>query len=591
MQWQVFSGGVWTNLTEDATYAGTGSQMLNIMNATATMNGNQYRLALTGSCTTIYSNPATLTVNANPVVDFSAVDPIPACGGVPLVLNGNPSGGSGIYTQHNWTGDVGPLNNYYSQSPTFNSVIAGDYSLNYRVTDSNGCTSSDDVIVRVNSPSAQFTRDVNFGCTPLDVTFTKDMTGLTKWWWDFGDGSPVDSVNANPVHTFTNSTIESIEYYDVRLRVRSAAGCFDEFTSTITVFPGVDATFTPDADIICSGNAITFTALPGAGRYFWDYGDGVSGYSTSVSNHIYTNYTIVPVVRTVTLITTSFFNCTDIKTYDITVMPVPVTQFTANPVTQVFNPAGTQVTFTNATNDGTWNWLWRFGDNSTSTDKDPVHQYADVGTYYVTLIASNSNCSDSIMHYITIVPPAPVAMFDTVTSGCAPLYVSLNNTSLNTDVPGTTYKWDFGDGSVSTAKNPTYTYFTPGDYRIELTVTGPGGMSVMSRVVSAYPSPQAHFQVTPSTVYANDLSVRFFNLTTGATSYLWDFGDGDTSKVKDPYHKYMEEGVYDVTLWAYSGNGCVNQYILSPAVTVLPVGDIRYPTVFMPNKTGPIERI
>ena len=174
--------------------------MLNILDASAAMNGNQYRLALTGSCTTVYTNPATLTVNSNPVVDFSAVDPIAACGGVPLVLNGNPSGGSGAYTQHNWTGDIGPLNNYSSQSPTFTSVIAGDYLLNYRVTDSNGCTSSDDVTVRVNSPSAQFTQDLNFGCTPLDVTFTKDVTGLTRWWWDFGDGSPVDSVNANPVH-------------------------------------------------------------------------------------------------------------------------------------------------------------------------------------------------------------------------------------------------------------------------------------------------------------------------------------------------------------------------------------------------------
>jgi len=590
MQWQVFSGGIWTNLSEDATYAGTGSQMLNIMNATSAMNGNQYRLALTGSCSTIYSNPATLTVNANPVVDFSAVDPIPACGGVPLVLNGNPSGGSGTYTQHNWTGNVGPLNNYYSLTPTFNSVIAGDYSLNYRVIDSNGCSSSDDVTVRVNSPSALFTQDLNFGCTPLDVTFIKDMTGLTKWWWDFGDGSPVDSVSANPVHTFINNSVETIEYFDVRLRVRSAAGCFDEFTSTITVFPGVDATFAPNVNIVCSGNAITFTAIPGAGRYFWDYGDGVSGYSTHVSNHIYTNFTTVPVVRTVTLITTSFFNCTDIRTYDITVMPVPSAQFTANPVTQVFNPAGTQVTFTNATNDGTWSWLWKFGDNSTSTVKDPVHQYADIGTYYVTLIASNSNCSDSIMHYITIVPPTPVAIFDSVPSGCSPLYISLKNTSQNTDVPGTTYKWDFGDGSTSTAKNPTYTYFTPGDYRIELTVTGPGGISVMSRVVSAYPSPQAHFTLIPSTVYANDLGVRFFNLTTGATSYLWDFGDGDTSKIKDPYHKYMEEGVYDVALWAYSVNGCSNQYFISSAVTVLPVGEIRFPTVFTPNKTGPIER-
>jgi gliding motility-associated-like protein len=52
----------------------------------------------------------------------------------------------------------------------------------------------------------------------------------------------------------------------------------------------------------------------------------------------------------------------------------------------------------------------------------------------------------------------------------------------------------------------------------------------------------------------------------------------------------MTEGIYDVTLWAYSENGCVNKYVISPGVTVLPVGDIRYPTVFTPNKTGPIDR-
>jgi len=95
------------------------------------------------------------------------------------------------------------------------------------------------------------------------------MTGFTKWWWDFGDGSPVDSVNANPAHTFANISAGSIEYYDVVLKVQSATGCYDEFTSTMTVFPGVDASFTPNTDIICSGNAIIFTALPGAGRYFW----------------------------------------------------------------------------------------------------------------------------------------------------------------------------------------------------------------------------------------------------------------------------------------------------------------------------------
>ena len=63
------------------------------------------------------------------------------------------------YTQHRWTGDVGPLNNYTIQSPTFNSQITGTYNLNYRVTDSNGCTANDDLVVIVDSPSADFTQD------------------------------------------------------------------------------------------------------------------------------------------------------------------------------------------------------------------------------------------------------------------------------------------------------------------------------------------------------------------------------------------------------------------------------------------------
>jgi PKD repeat protein len=590
LQWQVFSGGVWTNLTDNATYIGTNTQQLAIMNAPVALNTNQYRLALITGCATTYSNAATLTVNANPVVDFSAIDPIAACGGVPIVINGNPTGGSGIYTQHRWTGDVGPLNSYTVQSPTFNSFITGTYNLNYRVTDNNGCTSNDDVAVTVDSPSAQFTQDADYGCTPLNVTFTKDMTGLAKWWWNFDDGSPLDSLNANPVHTFVNSLPGSIAYYNVKLKVRSTGGCYAEFTSTITVYPAVNATFSPNVPIICSGNSITFTALSGATKYFWEYGDGASGYATNISTHMYINLTPAPVVHTVKLTTTSFYNCVDVKTFDITVMPVPIPQFTAVPLTQVFNAAGNPVTFTNATNNGTWNWLWNFGDNTTSTDMNPVHSYTNVGTFTVTLHVSNANCSDSVKHSVSVVPPAPVANFDSIPSGCAPLYVNINNTSTNTAVPGTTYHWDFGDGSISTAKNPTYTYFTAGTYRIELVVTGPGGTSMKTQVVNAYASPKAYFEITPVMVYVNDERVRCFNLSQGATSYLWDFGDGDTSKVKEPYHRYMEEGVFDITLWAYSSNGCSDQYTLSPAVTVEPVGELRFSTVFMPNKTGPIER-
>jgi PKD repeat protein len=596
LQWQVSTNGgtTWTNITDDATYVGSITNQLSILSAPVTFNNNQYRLGLIGTCTPVYTNAATLTVNPNPVVHFAAA--VNACGSVPLVLNGNPTGGTTPYTQHRWTGDVGPLNNYVIQSPTFNSVISGSYTLNYKVTDSKGCSANDNLVVNVDSPSADFSQDVNIGCTPATVTFSKDMTGIAKFWWEFDDGSPKDSVNASPVHIFTNANASSIVYYNVKLTVQSPGGCFASFTSTVTVYPSINATFTATPAVVCSGNQVIFTTLPGASKYFWDFGDGVSGYFTNTTNHLYTNLTTAPVIHTVTLTTTSFYNCTDVKSFDVTLMPMPIPQFTALPVTQIYNAAGNPVTFTNTTNPGTWTWLWRLGDGTQSTDQNPIHTYTSLGTFDVVLKVSNANCSDSVKHSVSVTPMPPVAHFDLIPSGCSPLTIAPNNTSLYTNTPGTTYMWDFGDGGASTSKNPTYTYFTPGPYRVELIVTGPGGTSNYSQVVSSYPSPKADFELTPKIVFVNDENVRMFNLTQGADSYLWEFGDGDTSKVENPYHKYMEEGTYDVTLWAYIHNvingetiTCSDKYVLSPGVTVEPSGVIRFSTVFTPNKDGEIE--
>ena len=448
LRWQVFTAGVWTNVYDDAVYSGSTSQQLTLSNVPFALNGNQYRMSLRARCVTVYTNSATLTVYPNPVVDFSGVDPISACGGVPVVINGNPTGGSGVWASHLWTGDVGPLTNYFIQSPSFNSQLAGPYVLNYRVRDSRGCYGSDDLTIIVDSPDATFTQDVNSGCTPATVSFTKDMTGLSKFWWDFNDGSPKDSVNANPVHLFTNASTSSIEYRNVRLTVRSPGGCLATYTSMVTIYPAISASFTSSTDTICSGSSVNFNSQPGASKYFWDYGDGVNGYSSNNVSHFYTNVTTAPVADTVTLTTTSFYNCTDVKTLIIVVMPVPVPQFSANPPTQVYNAAGNPVVFTNETNAGTWNWLWTFDDGATSTVQDPTHTYTDLGTYTVTLKVSNSNCTESVTHQVRITPMPPVADFDSIPSGCEPLSLVINNTSLYTETPGTTYRWDFGDGQL-----------------------------------------------------------------------------------------------------------------------------------------------
>jgi PKD repeat protein len=587
VQWQVLNGATWTNISDDVVYSGTNSGQLAVFNPPVSLTGKQFRLALQGVCAAVYSNAVTLTVNANPVVNFPA--PLDACGGVPLVINGNPQGGSGIYSTHRWTGDAGPLSNTAIQSPTFTAQISGDYYLNYSVVDNKGCSANGDLIIKVDSPSADFFRDISNGCDPLTVSFTKDMTGISKFWWDFDDGSPLDSLNANPVHVFANKNATTIGYYNVKLKVRSPAGCFDTYTSMITVYPKSDATFTASKLVVCSGNTVDFTALSGASKYYWEFGDGAAGYSANNATHLFLNLGRDPVVSEVRLTTQSFYNCPDVKTLKITVMPVPVAQFTAVPPTQVFNDAGNSVTFNNETNPGTWLFSWNFGDNKTSTEESPVHLYKTAGEITVSLLVKNTACADSIKHKIYITPPAPVANFDSIPPGCEPLSATFHNTSVNADLPGTVFHWDFGDGGVSSLKNPTYTYFESGMYRIKLTVTSPGGTSTKAHFISVYTSPKAYFDIAPKKVFVNDEKVRCFNLSEDATSFKWEFGDGDTTTVAEPLHQYRKSGTFDITLWAYSENGCSDKYVMSPGVTVEPPGKVVFPTVFTPNKDGPID--
>ena len=588
LRWQVSTdnGVTWNDIYDGGIYSGTTSQQLALIGIPIAYNNYQYRLGLKAFCATTYSNGAVLTVNSLPTISWAS-DPLLACGNVALPIITTISGGSGSWSQHFWTGDVGPLNNYFVQNPTFKTMVGGTYKLYYKVKDTNGCFGNDSVQVVVDAPDATFTQDVNMGCTPATVNFNKDMTGIASWSWDFGDLTPPNTTDDTPVHVFTNTTASTILYRTVKLTVTSAGGCTDTKSSMMTVYPAVNATFTASDDSVCSGSQLIFTANPGANIYTWDYGDGVSGPGGSAVQHLYINTTGLPIPRTVQLITSSFYGCTDTMELTIIVMPLPQADFNAVPSWQNYVPGGNDVSFTDMTTPAsTWNYSWDFGDSGTSTLQNLTHHYMGIGIYSVVLTVSNDKCSGSVSKPVEISPPPPVASFDTVPDGCSPLYIELTNTSTNRTVPGTTFRWDFGDGSYSTAENPTYTYFTPGIYMITLTVYGPGGTSSDFRTAEAFASPQAYFEVAPALVYVNDEKVRCFNLTQGGDSYLWDFGDGDTSRVKEPYHKYMEEGVYDITLWAYSNNGCSDKYVLSPAVTVEPPGQIRFATVFTPNKTG-----
>jgi PKD repeat protein len=117
-------------------------------------------------------------------------------------------------------------------------------------------------------------------------------------------------------------------------------------------------------------------------------------------------------------------------------------------------------------------WLWDFGDGFTSVDENPSHVYNDLGQYTVTLIVTNSVGEDSCTkeNYINVLQ-GPLANFrGSPTSGPAPLQVVFEDRSAQGSEPITSWSWTFGDGSTSSERNPTHTYWAPGTYTVSLTV-------------------------------------------------------------------------------------------------------------------------
>ena len=119
---------------------------------------------------------------------------------------------------------------------------------------------------------------------------------------------------------------------------------------------------------------------------------------------------------------------------------------------------------------------WNFGDGSTSTATNPSKTYSAAGTYNVQLtVADDDGATNSITRAVTVTSTAntpPVANFTFTTSG---LTASFTDTSTDSNGTIASRAWNFGDGTTSTAANPSKTYAAAGTYTVQLTVTDNGG--------------------------------------------------------------------------------------------------------------------
>jgi PKD repeat protein len=249
-----------------------------------------------------------------------------------------------------------------------------------------------------------------------------------------------------------------------------------------------------------------------------------------------------------------------------------VAGFTATP-TSGYAPLAVQ--FTDASTGSPTNWSWDFGDNTTSTEQNPVHTYASAGIYSVNLTASNSAVNVHLQKtdYITVLdqPALPAVNFTAnVTTGIAPLSVQFNDTSLGENL--TAWSWAFGDGTTSTEQNPVHTYTLTGNYTVNLTVTNTSGSNSSVKadyiLVSTQPQPVANFTANVTTGIA-PLAVQFNDTSLGEnlTAWSWDFGDGNISTVQNPINNYTTAGTYSVNLTVTNTSGS-NSSVKTNYITV-----------------------
>jgi gliding motility-associated-like protein len=459
------------------------------------------------------------------------------------------------------------------QNPSHTFSAPGTFNVRHVVITDVGCISDTlgKPVAISNPPVAGFNASVT-KCPGVPITFTNTSTvptgnTLTLWEWDFGDGNTINAPNGNPqVHTYA-----AAGSYTVRLRVTTSSGCQSLwFPTTINVNVNPVAGFSFPNICLPVGAAQftnTTTISDGTGSqltYLWNFGDG----NTSTQANPLHNYTGAGPF-TVTLTATSNNGCMDDSVRLVnTIFNRPTANFTVDSLESCMGGTSNFTDGSTAQGSTVTQWFWSFGDGNTSTAQNPNHTYAAPGTYTVQLyINSAAGCRSDTMQRTITVYQLPTVNFTNATPVCQFGNLSLNSTSVSNGGTISLYTWTVNGTPVGgNNSSVTYSPSASGPHIINLTVgTDKGCINQGSRSITVNPKPVAGFDFPNICLPVG--AAQFTNTTTISDgsgpqlTYLWNFGDGNTSTLANPLHNYTGTGPYTVTLTVTSNNGCVDDTI------------------------------
>lgn len=233
-------------------------------------------------------------------------------------------------------------------------------------------------------------------------------------------------------------------------------------------------------------------------------------------------------------------------------------------------------------------WTWQPEPDKQLIQQNPSYFYETPGNKPVQLIVEDDNqCLDTIVREVPYFPaPAIIVVDPSQFTGCVPAALKFQNLSVPIDETYIT-NWQFGDGGTSEDLHPVHTYEEAGTYGINLEIISPIGCRIerfFPDWITIKEGPEADFYFEPDNPTINNSTVEFFDLSTDAVSWQWQFGDGTAEFVQNPVHNYQDTGLYKVQLVVSHPNNCRDT--LSRLIDIEPLVTYFMPNAFTPNGDG-----
>lgn len=492
----------------------------------------------------------------NPITPYTLPDTIKICLGDPHTFLDPTYGGN------QWDWNFGDGSTSIIQNPSYTYLDTGVFIVTLTTSMAGGCSQTFNpfAIVQV-VPYIKKPIDMNVlnACKPYQVNFSTTTPNVVNYTWSFGDGQT--STLPNPTHIY-----QAAGTYSITLTMTIGSGCVTQQDTTITL--GHQNPIQISSTDFCVNTNVNFSVSNPADftSANWNFDDGTTGSGFNITHQYVTAGSYNP-----TLITGDNLGCTD--TFQLT---APIIANDPIPNFSVSNQVvclGSPITFINSSQN-TSNYNWNFGDGNISSDSIPTHLYDSTGTFTVSLTATSGACSVTKTNtaYINVVDP--LCDFNFTTNGmCMPVVVNFTSNSPS----AVSWLWDFGNGTTSTLQNPNYTFLTTPTSSLSLTITDINGCTKTKTKdnISYY---NANASVDNASGCIPQIT-KFTDLSNGATSWLWDFGDGTTSTQQNPTHTYTNNGIFSVTLICEFPGNCIDTTIFPSMITIQsPLADFFAPT-------------